>query len=329
MKDPRSKSEKKRKRKVILAVENQPLRPAVTEDTSSSGGTDTPNRNIKAVDGENSKKSKRRKKEERGSATAAEEAGMSSISTQRLELPLSCTSKMAEYEPSSSSRNGASAAGIKTRETVKTKATHKNSRREKQPSSPREGETGRSRSVYDNSLSRDLGGDKVDDNDSMVGGDDDDDISLEETLEGIVYEKLMYLVDSRRNVFSAERNARGEPVRVGVLDEQGRVVLQVSQSNDADTPATTNDSSTSKDAVKRIQRKPKKKKKKKKRSVGTEETAAAAAAATATVNGADDGETERGGARGTIGSSLAPREKPIEIVDYPFEVEVRYVRVMT
>lgn len=322
MKDPRNKSDKKSKRKTVPAVENQPLLPAVAEDIGSSGGTDTHNRKIKTVNGKNSKKSKRRKIEERCSVTVAAKAGVSSITTPRLEVPLSCTSKVAEFEHNSRSSNGASAEGIKPSEADKKKGAYKRRRREKQSSSLLEGKTDRSSSVYDASLSRNPGGDKLDDDDSMVGGDDDDDISLAETLEGIVYEGLMYLVDSQRNVFSAERNARGEPVRVGVLDEQGRVVLHVSQSNDADAPANTIESPTPKDAAKRTQKKPKKKKKKKKRSVGTEETVAAPAAATAAANGADDGET---GARGTIGSFLPPTEKPVKIVEYPFEVEVRYV----
>ena len=325
MKDKGGRSGKKRKRKVdpcgeddgrtaVSTPRGRRHRQEGAEDSWSAdhGSTSTrvEIRAAKTEDRANQRRVKRRKEE--GGRSVATLLGASSATTaQRPGLGLQpCTSKVEEYGACDSA--GASGVSAEPREGVEKKDTRKKKKGKKRQSSSRR------------------------DDDCVDEAKDDVHVDREETVEGVVHEGAMYLVDSRKRVFSSERDDRGEPVQVGVLDEHRGLVLDASPSKDVvafaaaavtatiDATAVGNTcNNTQRTAVKSETKPSKKKNKNKKRKRRVESGEASAGGTVGATDGG--GEPEDGVKRTASGKSSVPVDKPSKVVDYPFEVEVRGV----
>lgn len=255
---------------------------------------------------------------------------------------LSCTSKAAEYAPTTTctstsdpgeremlAEEGTTKAK-KTKGNETSKSTRKKHRKEKPRRRQQEesSDSNAATSTVNNDYhKKKCSASDAHDNNStedQIQDDDDDDRDGSSSLEGVMHEGTMYLVDKRKRVFSTQRDALGELLQVGRFDDGagsgggGGVVLTTVASDSPPTAAVAEPDGMVREqgeggrgtghAAEKAEdgKKKKKKKKKKKGSTDVKEEAA-----TVVVSG------------GRGAAAAADAGTAVEAVEYPFEVEVR------
>lgn len=247
---------------------------------TSSSADKTSEEDVKGAPRRKSKKAKRSTYEDAAKSTGTVvESVAVAVAEGKSRPPLSCATKVHKY---AIQHNLGKADGSRKAEGPATTSARKGNKR-----------------MRDDEKTK-----RQDENQSSSHGDINNDEHTEEnqteTVEGVLHEGVMYLVDNRKRVFSVQRDARGELVQVGIFDTaRGGVVVEViaDSAEMAASAKKADDGNT--DADKTNGNKQKKKKKEKK---GSSQEATA-------------GGRERGLERAA--------GKAVGVVEYPFEVEVR------
>lgn len=311
--------------------------------------------NIEEVPNRQKKKMKKARKRREGEGkavarlvdvVATEAAALAAaVSDRSTAALLSCTSKAAEYasrltastsnpnEKETRAEEGTEKTG-ETNDNETPKSTRKKDRKERRQRSPSAKKTEPNSNTATSTVD-----DRNSTNSLLQGGnhndDDDHDHDGSSSLEGVMHEGTMYLVDNRKRVFSVQRDTLSELVQVGRFDDGGgggggKVVLAKVASDSHPATATITEpngkgreqgegrgeATTAHVAEKPKDREKTKKKKKKKKKKGStdvnkEKEEEAAATATAVTSGG----------RGAADAAVAPAETVVEVVDYPFEAE--------
>lgn len=188
----------------------------------------------------------------------------------------------------------------------------------------------------------------------------DNDQAEDEALEGVVHGGAMFLVDARRRVFSTQRNERGDLVKVGRFDDdRGEVVLEKRlQTSDGNPPearvgvGAVSEAGAGVEALgtaaKALSKRPTSAEMDKGTTSGVSQGGSVAGGSATTVGGAktevvrsgkkkkkkkkkkktetgvvgEDGAVAGDGEENAGGGKL-PGAGPRDVVEYPFEVEVR------
>lgn len=269
-------------------------------------------------------------------------------------LQLSCTSKVAEYNQYGAGENISSTIGARKtgpddehppRASSSSKKKKKKNKRIKNGENKQQGQqysrehasSSININLTNSNISRSSGGGgndrdngnhhserdhplSDDDSHSEISGEPGGaDILHHDTLEGIMHGGQMYLVDTKRRVFSIERDDSGEPLQVGTFDDVQRVVVFLKQEacssptrGGSGGERVTHEPSVAVTDGAEVGKTRSKQSKKKGKAGGKEDR--------------EEGEGGSGGGKWdveTITTSVLGGRGLRNAVDYPFEVEVR------